>query len=365
MRVFYILVATSIAASATAQSVVIPDAPSCARCAVTARRIMTLGTTDGPGSIAETPRVAVDSRNRYWVITGTELPMVFDSSGRFLASVGAKGSGPGEFQRVLDAVSVGDSMVLFDSGLKRATVVGPDLRSVRTIPAPDIARTNLVVEWPGNVWQNIQITRPPYAGIPLHRFSYATSPAQLLSSFGPDPAATGAEVGRPHFMMLSVASGERVWAADTRRYRLTLWTKEGAKLKTFERQPAWFPAPVFGSPGSKTAPPDPVTRAIQEDSAGLVWVFTSVPSKTWAAAWEDSRKQILRGGEVITRGIAFEKLYSTMIEVIDPREGRVVARQLIDGYVAYALPGRRAATLSSDDDGFFRVGVLSLTLTGR
>ena len=63
--------------------------------------------------------------------------------------------------------------------------------------------------------------------------------------------------------------------------------------------------------------------------------------------------------------MAFEKLYSTTIELIDPVEARVLARRTIDQWVIAALPGRRIATYVVDRDGIPRVEISQIELTGE
>src|SRR5262245_17270709 len=77
----------------------IPDEPSCPRCTVTMRTLVTLGTEDGLGSLNGRPMsVNVDSKGRYWVFQELEPPTVFSATGAADRMIGRKGSGPGEFQ---------------------------------------------------------------------------------------------------------------------------------------------------------------------------------------------------------------------------------------------------------------------------
>ncbi len=84
------------------------------------------------------------------------------------------------------------------------------------------------------------------------------------------------------------------------------------------------------------------------DADGLLWVFVRVPAPTWKSAWAG----VAPGArEVSTRQLDIARLYHTRVEVIDPREGRVLARTDIPGLVISPM-------------GNGRVGVWSATLSG-
>src|SRR5690349_20276881 len=83
------------AAQQRAEARLIPDSSLCTRCSVS---LVTVATIRGSGAGAITSYVrdvSIDSRNRIWVSVARGLPMVFDSTGRFIREVGASGSGPG------------------------------------------------------------------------------------------------------------------------------------------------------------------------------------------------------------------------------------------------------------------------------
>jgi hypothetical protein len=63
--------------------------------------------------------------------------------------------------------------------------------------------------------------------------------------------------------------------------------------------------------------------------------------------------------------IAKERMYSTIIEIIDPRIGRVMARQTLNSFGVPGLAGGRIAVYDVDPDGNGRITVLSVSLAGR
>lgn len=345
-----------------AKASIVPDVPHCATCAVRMRQLVTLGTVDGPASIpVGIHSVSVDAAGRYWVLSGEDPPLVFDSVGGFVTRVGGKGRGPGEYVRPVEAVSIGgDSTLVVDGGSGRATVIGRDLAAVRAIEFSNTLVPLLVLSWPELLVGNGNISTPSASGWPLHRISFATGKANLLSSFGPDDGELKPYEFRRLSQLLALSAPGTFWAADQLRYRIVRWTSDGNKLQTLERRPKWFAGPSDFGLGSPTTPPKPGISAVIEDSSGLLWVFVRMPAKTWREAWPSTGS---RSGEYEYRSIALDKLFTTTIEVIDPKAGRVVTRRSLEQFVVSALPGSRAATYGVDAEGVVRVSILQLTLS--
>lgn len=57
----------------------------------------------------------------------------FDTEGRALGAVGREGEGPGEFQRLIRAGWLGDSLWVSDTRLRRTAVISPDLEVARQL----------------------------------------------------------------------------------------------------------------------------------------------------------------------------------------------------------------------------------------
>jgi hypothetical protein len=286
-------------------SVVIGDAPACGRCAISVRRIVTLGNTDGDGAIPSgIESVSVDSRGRCWVLSSDPLPKVFDASGRFLGVVGRLGSGPGEFRSPMAAVPVpGDSIVVLDGVGARATVFTSELRPARSITLPASFFPVVVLSWPSHLVANGFVASADAVGWPLHDLSLAGEVAEVLASFGPDSGARRPGQFPRLLQKVSPSVGGSFWSADWSRYRLTHWTAPGQKAKTLERHAPWFPRTDRpAGVGSPDKPPDPGISAVREDSTGLVWVFVKTPAPTWRSAWPRTGSR----EEVVVRRIALE-----------------------------------------------------------
>lgn len=343
------------------EPVVVPDEPSCATCEISVRRLATLGTDTGPGALAALPlSMTADGLGRYWVFPELEPPIVF-SAGGAAVRVGRIGSGPGEFRSPSPAVAIGDSMLVLDDQLSRATVVGPDLTAVRSIVMPVYLVGPVVVKWPSLIVMSgwAAAAYPPNSA--LHRVSFDGPQEHVLGSFG--PRGSGGAFGLQKARQLTGAARDgHIWSSDWQRLRFTLWNSDGTAVKSFQRKPEWFPDVDSPGMGTPAKPPDAMVRAIRGDSSGLVWVVSSLPAPTWKEGWPK-----LQPGqrEVLMKDMSFDKFFRSMVEVIDPNTARVVARRQFDSFVYALLPGNRAAIYRVDDDGFPRIDVVALSVTGR
>jgi hypothetical protein len=344
---------------------VIPNEPTCPKCTIGVQNLVMLGTEDGAGTLNGKPMsVNVDSRGRYWVFEELEPPTVFSATGGVSQTVGRKGRGPGEFQAANNGIVVGDSMLVFDWMERRATMVGPDLKSARTIPTGYGVSEVLVLAWPTLLVtaSHREGSDPPNSS--MHRFSLAGPDMQILGSFG--PRGTGGSMGNVDVQQLIGRASDGIWSAYWNRPQFTRWDRNGVTRLTLTRSFNWYTPEMKGSMGTPTTPPRPRTAAIHEDAEGLVWLFIHTPAPTWKEGWEARPIRYPGGGsEYPMRAMGWDKLFRTYVEVIDPVQARVVSSTTINGYVFQALPDRRAALYQVDFSGIPRVQIVQLSLTGR
>ena len=341
----------------------VPDQPSCASCAIRAEPLVRFGDIDGPAAIATVPgTVRVDQRGRYW-INGGPLPQIFADDGRFIAIFSRKGSGPGELTGGGVPTPIGpDSVLVIDNPAGRAIVAGPDLKPGRVIETPKILRYGTVVEWPGLLFFNAHIQTREMIGWSMHTLSMTEASAAILRSAGHDG-------GNPRpldtdKLMLRLASpqGGNVWTADAMKYRLTQWDRNLEALQTLERHPRWWSRPSVDLVGSRSKPPDPHVVALELDETGLLWIFAHVPGTDWRAGWPQSKPG---AQETSVNEMRLDRLYRTVVDVIDPQAGTLVATTTIDRFTVNALPDRRLATYAVTNEGIPVVEVLKLHITGR
>lgn len=343
----------------------IPDEPSCPRCVISIRTLVTLGTDDGVGSLIGKPMsVNVDSRGRYWVFQEVEPPTVFHADGRVDRVIGRKGSGPGEFRSGDRGIVVGDSMLVFDWLESRATIVGPDLKPGRIIRLRARVGNILSLRWPSLLVTQGHMADARPANSELHFLTIDGGEIRRLSSFGPQ--GVGGPLGNVEVGQRLGEARAGFWTAYWNRPHVTKWNQDGTPNAMFVRRYSWFTGETRATHGTPTTPPTAITGPLREDDEGLLWLFIHTPAPTWREAWDFPPTRYPGGGtEYSARKVSYDKLFRTYVEVIDPAQARVVARHSINGYVFETLPGRRVALYRVDADGIPRVDIALLSLTGR
>jgi hypothetical protein len=295
--------------------------------------------------------MTIDRRGRYWFLFDREMPTVFDRNGRFVATVGRKGRGPGEFNSPTSVMAVpGDSVVIFDFGVP-TSLIGPDLKFVRAIRTPPVAVFAAVpAEWPRTVWIHGESPIPQLAGWPLHVLQLDSASAEISKSVGLNDGELLA--GKAYRLLHKLAKSRTgdVWAVEMLDYRISRWTSHGALIEVLQRRPDWFSAPSNAQLGSgHDKPAEPVIQGIGEDAAGRLWISTTVATRDWIELWKSfPRPQ----GTVEVRpdwGPPYHKLYETKIEVIDPIAKRLVASTTIPYAAVGTLPNNDIVTYAVDD----------------
>lgn len=156
-----------------------------------------------------------------------------------------------------------------------------------------------------------------HAGWPLHVLSGADG--SVLRSFGADQAALTPGEARASARRLAKAESGRIWAAHQGQYLIELWDLEGRKhvevrgsLERFERSDL----------------PRPSITGVWED-AGLLWVMIHVADPRYA----ENVQKLEDPGDGLGPRIGpadGHALYDTVLEVIDPASGQLVATRRFD-----------------------------------
>ena len=155
---------------------------------------------------------------------------------------------------------------------------------------------------------------------------------------------------------LAAGGGGRVWAAYQNRYEVELWDTAGRRLRRLARDAEWFD--IYRSDefsarnrrhllrererGNRLAPSlqyPPRVTALEQDGRGRLWTLVSVaPEKP-----EDRR--------------------NTIVEVIDPAAGRIVASRRFPMAVAgFAAPGLVTVRERREEDDVEIVKIFRLKL---
>ncbi len=144
-------------------------------------------------------------------------------------------------------------------------------------------------------------------------------------------------------------------------YRIERWTVEGRRDRYFQRQADWFVSlPMEGISGGalQRDPPISLVEAVWEDKVGLLWVVIRVSDRRGKGPTET-----LKTPEGAVRvPIDADRTYDSIIEVLDPSDGTLVASKRVDELLTRKIGVGRIGHIREDPNGFAVVHVLELRL---
>lgn len=296
------------------------------------------------------------------VLTSPRLrvPVVYDRRGRYLRELGRHGGGPGEFERVsLLSAGPGGDIYVMDAGLARVTVVGPEgVGGISGVPGL-LPPGAMAVLQDGSVVLNAFAMTDSGGALPFVRLTLERG---TMVRFG-DPV-NDFDLRRRGFLRSVLASSRDggFWAVE---YLTGVLRKYGPDLKrTFMRDPpSWFPEGQVNRPpsiGQNGVPPTTFTRAAVEDSAGRLWIVTTVPSRNWRRFAGESTRGIDAGRQPSQ----VSRLVASRIEVVNAKTGELIHSEVVPMMVVHALGGGRFLSYADEGD-IPSVAVLEVQLSGR
>lgn len=327
------------------QRIEITSRPTCPRCTIQLVPVATLGDADGPGALG-TPSVVAMDRQGYFYVSTMEASgefVVFSSAGKYVKTVGRRGSGPGEFRFIRRIVPYGDKVHVFDSGLNRWSTLGSEGEVVTsaTIPTP----LGALVLNDSLTLVNAKILSRELVGVPLHLVSVK---GEILRSFGADGTVFRLDIPLMGWRQLAKSGSDRIWAAYLTQYVIDQWDVEGNKRIELARQADWFKPHFRGAVESRTDDaPSPWIAAIHEDRQGRLWTLVAVADPNYNATLE--RRQMTDGIRYIPKDL--NRYFDTVIEVIDPKAGRLIASQRLDQHITHFLDADHVAGYREMPDG--------------
>lgn len=248
--------------------------------------------------------------------------LIVSPGGKEARWVGRGGAGPGEYGFVRLVRSDGDRIHVFDQTNARRTVLDEDLNVVHSNPMFVQLQFDGVILGDSAYVVNGTLNTPDQIGYVLHLFD---AEGGAMRSFDELPGAYGVPGGpiAPKDRWLATDRAGRVWSARRQEYRIDLWNPwTGIRELSLVRMADWFPARLDAAeaePWGPDTPGQPWVSDIAADADGRLWLAVSVASPEWAECFGESPES---GAAEYIEGCV---LFDTLVEVIDPVAGRVLA----------------------------------------
>jgi hypothetical protein len=145
---------------------------------------------------------------------------------------------------------------------------------------------------------------------------HVISPAGgIQNSFG--EVVPAPSIAQAATMVLGRSAGGRTWAVPFGKYELQLVSRVGGVVQRVSRPASWFrEESALSIPGATPAVPSQVLGVFHH-SPRYLWVVAAVSDLSWRPS---------AGGVALQQ----DRVFDTMIEVIDLQEGRLVASRRFD-----------------------------------
>jgi hypothetical protein len=327
---------------ASAQSTTsIPSTPSCKACSVQLAPVARLGSAEDSAGFGLLSSVVMTRRGEFLVSSQTFVGQifVFDRNGKFLRSIGRKGQGPGEFNAPLALrIDAHDTVRAIEAGpASRYHVIAPDNTIKRTTPL-GVRIFSSVGEADGSI----------FAGTP--------STEGTLSVFDRDGKRTlqfgkltpNSDPNESLRMVASAPNGTR-WSLAAGAYVLERWLPNGTSAQRLVGERDWMQkGPLPTRIDARTQKPPTQMTGLLIDGQGRLFVFAGVADANW--------KPDPGGGAPDPA-----RVFDTLIEVIDPKTGTLLASTRFDRLVM-PMHGTIAYSMIEDDVGDLKLQVWNLSL---
>lgn len=336
------------APSASQAPVVIStDSVPCTGCHIQMVLLAQLGTAGGSGYLEELPAgMAANSRGEI-ITVGPGMPRVFDLSGALLKVLGTEGDGPGEFRHP-HAVEVTnlDTVHVFDG--TRVTVYGPDWSFVRVVTLRRMLSWPSVLKGGSLVGHGKTLPGPN----PPHLVRVVSPSGEEKLQFGPlgIRSANGSVSYEQRKTADSPSGG--FWVYPGTPYEALLYDQQGGELLRFVRRVSHHPGLPLPARPSTQRPRPTTVHALREDRSGRIWV--SIVSGRPLSPDQPMPD--------LTHYLTY--CCTSILEVIDPMGGALVASKPVDGAIYWLLRGGLIGVAGVTDVGEPIVNLYRATLIG-
>jgi hypothetical protein len=377
-------------------TVVVADtAPVCSTCVIEVGAPLRLGSARDRDIPHRVPDLLTDGHGHYYLTFHgwSDQPILrYDSAGRYVGRLGAPGRGPGEYGMTSVAtIGAGDSIfVQTETGV---LVFAPDsgyARMVHTVGArlvgakPDGSIAMLrTIRWPPTADGAAELLWLDARGEPIDSFPVFT--VRRGSQRTVSRKDERYEIASTENAIPLLAPDGSIWTYMRENYRLERHDSTGRPTHLFG-----FTVPEWGAPLMTVAQADSQVAATGRlvlghwyrhpanqkavvyarisasiDADGLIWVVRHMPAPrmdTIRVSVDYLAPHEAPGEATIPRAIE-DRLYQTIIEVIDPKRLAVIARTRLPFLATGSTPGF-VVRVTTDDDGYYAASVYRLSLRG-
>lgn len=239
---------------------------------------------------------------------------------------------------------------------QQLSFVAPSGRFVRRSRAP-VSAVDLILTGDGNVV--FSATPPAVVGDAEVTILHVFDPAEqgVARSFHTHRIEDGGFA--PRFHVAAARDPDRFWTAfrPGDHYEIIQYTTEGTATRRFTRSPSWI-RPLPSEDGIPA--PDANLYGIAEAN-GRLWIVGRHPAEDWNRYLNREANREVEAG---IREIDANRLYRSVVEVVDIETGQLVVSARVPGLVVTLLPDQHVATYREDEAGVPFVDVFRMTLSG-
>lgn len=287
----------------------------------------------------------------------SDLVAVYDSTGKYVQTIGRAGGGPGEFHSITSfGFGPGDSLWVIDGAMTAHVFEPPPgTRVVRSFrfERPTVAEfTSYGMLVHPSFSPSARRYRHPHMlswdGVEVSRFTI------------PDTGAA-----EPRFAAIALAASNALWIGLEGKYEMILLGSDGMARRRFTRQADWFREDNGPSGFPWLTPPKPRIHSISMGRDSLLWVLVRRAHRNWA---ENKSKAGTIKGLPTPRSLSairIADLFEGVVEVFDPVSGKLLAsRDVGGGVVGFVRPGVLCELLE-DESGAVRIQLWNVRLTPK
>jgi hypothetical protein len=315
------------------------DPVACPICSITAVEIGSAFEAIESAERLTDGEIAMDGRGHVYLVADWRRWQVdvFDSTGRHVKTLDKRGAGPGEFRGIRGlVVGDGDTTSVIDQSNGRRVYLSPSsLEEVRTAkwygtPVAGLSRLS-----PGRLvganW--LQSHSPLSRAIIV--FDDSGQKVMMVDG-GPD--STRPRSGMEWARWVTPDGSGGFFSAHMGEYVIDKWSADGRLLGSRRIPSSWMAGTSESSdPKAFELGGSPIVKGIVRDTSGLLWVLGRIRDRKWRKGLGTRKDE---SGREVQFPDDWNQYDDSVIEVIDPETGAVVARQRFNAaFFRFARPG--------------------------